>query len=805
MAERFATIDECGGYQTATDPTNTPPQMLVAGSQNVLVDQQKKVKSRAGYTLLGAANAALTPVKAQAPTWNSSNGMDFPMRPYGSVLETYLETVDGVSIDAYTQVMAGLNPNNVLRFGTWFDNGEDEDVLLFVQGDANIYEWGGGVAVVASVSNATGIVDTINGPNTNISAEQSSGGAGYVVGDVLTISGGGGTGATIQVDQILSGGISGVSIGLAGTGYSVNDLLTLTAFSGVSNGIVKVTSVDGSGHITGISILVAGSGYFPHTYLVTGGTGSAAQIIVTTVGNTISAWHVLAGGSGYSTGASLATMGGTGTGATVAITAIATGSITKAGTNTFAQNRFYATRNMALFCVRTGTQYAYSGGVDSLTLVGVGDTTGLIAGDILMQQPVIQLNAPTPPTGKTRTNDTLYVFNNQAYIGSNNDTLGYISKNTSYFDFTYSSPRLTGEGGLLTLDAPIKGFGAVGNNIVAFAGRSSMFSASFAQISITQDADTPAILSETLNVKKLNTGVDQSAQSQEVIVPIGNQLAYLSFEPALRIIKNPSDVEGIDPQTFSNPIKPDFDGIDWTGAAMLWYKNTLNLSAPTVSRLYMLEFTQDADGVTTRFWQPPQILPVDALSIIDDALIGHSNAVPETYQLFNGGADRDYTNIAPADRIPFKAIARFAYSDSYYIPKKLKVYANRSALKCFDQYYSEGEVAPGTQISLNLYYDFGGATQVLNKIINGEDGGVVQEDINLSSLGQSSFGQQPLGGSSVEPSNKLRYKVIFDMPMEDYYQIAEEYITEQVDAYFAVISRGPNAGLSSHIDTIISR
>lgn len=627
---RFATIDECLGYQTATDPTNTPPQMLVAGSKNVLIDQQKKVKSRAGYTRFGAGNAALTPVKYQAPTWNSSNGTEYPMRPYDTVLEVYLGTVDTTVINAYTQVKGSLSATAPLRFATWYDTTEAQDLLLFVQGDANIYEWGGGVAVVSSIPDGT--------------------------------------------------------------------------------------------HIT------------------------------------------------------------------------------KAGTTTWAQNRFYTTRNKVMVCVRTGTEYTYTAGETGLILT-VTDSTGLVAGDVLVQKVVTQSNAPA----SGHTNDTIFCFNNQVYIGSAGDDLGYISKNTSYYDFTYSTPRLTGEGGLLTLDAPVNGFGVVGNNIVVFAGRSSMFAASYQQITVNQASTTPAIIAETLNVKKLNTGVDQSAQSQEVIIPIGNELAYLSFEPALRVIQNPSDIEGVDPKTYSNPIQPDFDGIDWTGASMIWFKNAIQLSARAISRLYILEFTQDADGKTRRFWQAPQILPVGALSIISDALYGHSNAVPETYELFSGGADGDYTDIPIADRIAFKAVALFAYGDQYFIPRRMRMGASRSALKVFDQYVSEGEILAGTKITLRLLYDFGGVTQIVQKMIDGEDNGIVFEDQNLSSLGQSSFGTQPLGGSSVEPSNTLRYRVVFDLPKEDYYLLQEEYSTEAVDAYFAVLSRGVNAELSSHRDTNISR
>lgn len=805
MAERFATINETDGYQTVTDPTNTPATMLIAGSQNVLIDQQKKVKSRAGYRRFGVGNAALTPVKYQAPTWNTSSDTEFPMRPYNTVLEAYLGTVDGVAINAYTQIFSGIPAAAQLRFAPWYDNTENEDVLLWVQGDQNIYEWSGGVAIVDSVSSNSGIVGAIVQPNSNTGGFNSSGGINYTVGDILTITGGGGTGATVMVDAVLPGPVATVSSGYGGTGYVVNDLLRIVGGSG--NALVRVATLAGSA-VASVTLVASGSNYVGNTiYNVSGGTGTGAQVEVLTIaGGGISQWHVITNGSGYSSAGELATTGGTGTGATVGITSVATGSVTKKGTKSFSQNRFYGTRNMSFICVRTGVAYSYTIGVSTLTLAGIGDTSGLIAGDILIQNPVIRVNLPAPPAGGiTRTNDTIFVFDNQAFIASDNDNVVHISKGSSYYDFSYSAPRAKGEGGLMTLNNPVTGFGTVGNNIIVFCRRSDMFTVSFQEITIDQGSSTPALVSEQLSVKKINAGIDQSAQSQEVIIPIGNQLMYLSFEPALRIIKNPSDVAGIDPETYSNPIKPDFDGIDWTGASLLLFKNAAYLSARSTSRLYILEFIQNADGKTTRFWQAPQILPVGALSIIQDGLYGNSNAVPETYQLFTGGSDGDYDGIATADRLPFKAIALFAYGAEYFIPRKLRMFSNRSSLKSFDQYYSEGEILAGTKINLSLLYDFGGSTQVIQKVIDGEDPGIVQEDVNLSSLGQSSFGTQPLGGSAVEPADKLRYRVVFDLPKEDYYQLAEQYETEQVDAYFGIVSRGPNAQLSSHIDTIISR
>lgn len=611
--EKYQLIEETLGYVTAADETNTDERTLVSGSYNVLIDRQRKVKSRAGYTRFGAANSAMTPNR-NAWRWNTSTGTELGQKFYNDELDAWLGTIDGTVINAWTKVANGWSTTNKLRAATVFDTGENIDLQIMVQGDDNLYEWNGAVAVVASVTAVT---------------------------------------------------------------------------------------------------------------------------------------------------------------------------ITKAGTNTFAQSRFYTTRNKTVVCVRTGTEYVYTGGETTLTLTGIADTTGLIAGDILVQKIVTTTDA----VATNRINSTIYSFQNQIYLGSDDDEEVPISKNTDYNDFSYSTPRLTGEGGLLTLTDPVQGFGDLGDTIVIFAGRSTAFTAEYKQITVG------TTLAETLGVKKLPIGTDQAAQSQECIAKVGDTLVYLSFEPALRIITDPKTLTGIDPKAYSNPIRPDFDAEDFTDAFILWFKNAVHLTAPAGGRMYILEFVEDADGSARRFWQAPQVLPFGPLSIIDDALIGHSNAVPESYLAFSGTSDGEYTDIDPLEKIPVHARAAFAY----------RVFKSRANLKTFDEYYVEGEILENTKVMLKLQYDFGGATQVVEEIIDGSDTDITYLNEGLSSLGQSSLGTQPLGGSSVEPSNTLKYRVIFEMPKEDFHELQEIYETEDVDTYFSILSRGPNAKISPRRDTIIRK
>lgn len=627
--QSFLLAQETLGYQTSDDPSNSDFQLLVAGSQNVLIDYQKKALSRPGYTRLGAANIALTEIR-NAWTWDSSTGFKLPQRFYDDELEVYLRTVDGVAINAWTRISMGWSTTKKLRYAFWYDATEKIDLQIMCQGDANLYEFGGGVAIVASAT-----ADTI----------------------------------------------------------------------------------------------------------------------------------------------------------------------TKAGTTTFGQNRFYASRDLSLVCVRTGTVYTYTAGVGTQTLTGVvGDTSTLVAGDILVQSIVTQSAKPDA----NHTNDIIFVWQNQLVSVSYADELAYLSKNTSYFDFAFSSPRVPGEGALLTLTDPGRAINQLGDLLLIFCGQSTIFKVAPNQVAVGN------LLTEDLKIDKLNVGIDQGALNHECVVPIGNILAYLTNEVALRTIEDPNNLTGINPKTLSNPIKPDFDNETWNpeNTYGAWYKNTLIYTAGDTSHMYMLNYVQDADGNLFRFWNPPQILPVGPMSDIDSGngsmLHGHSNAVPESYLLFDGLSDGQYPDMDPADKFPIHAIAAYAYDDNILIRRKF-VKAT-STLKNFDEYYVDGEITPNTvDLLLDLNYDFGGATFQLEETIDGSDEGLLLGNVGFNSLAQKSLGTDSLGGLINPPSNARKFHVVFEEAKEDYNQLQAIFSTNDVDRYWAITRHGGNTTTSTRKDTSVIR
>lgn len=607
--KNYALSEETLGYQTSTDPSNTDLRLLIAGSKNVLIDYQKKVKSRSGYTRLGAADTSLTEVR-NAWTWKTSTGSQLPQKFYDDELEVYLGTVDTYAINAWTRVKSGWSTTEKMRQANWWDTTENIDLQIMVQGDANLYEWNGAVAVVDSITGTT---------------------------------------------------------------------------------------------------------------------------------------------------------------------------VTKKGTTTFANNRFYATRNKTFVCVRTGTEYTYTGGETTTTLTGIADTTGLAANDILVQKVVTQSNKPVA----SHTNHFIYSFENQLSIGSEDDNEIYLSKNTDYTVYSFSTPRVAGEGALFTIDSPTRAITSLGKSLIFSAGSSYLYRVEFEQITVS------TTLAETVKVKRLDIGLNQAILNHECVVPIGNALAYLSNEVALRVIENPEDLEGINPKTFSNPIKPDFDAEDWDGAYGFWYKNILIFTAPENSRMYMLNFVEDADGKLLRFWNPPQTLPIGAMSVIDsgsgELLHGHSNATPESYLLFDGASDGQYASMVTADKLPIEAKAIFAYNN----------YKKRGLLKTFDEYYSDGEITPNTtDLLVTLRYDFEGSSQSLEKTVDGSDEDILEGLIGSNSLAQQSLAVNPLGGLLNAPSNARRFRVTFEVAREDFYELSAVFETNEVDRYWAITSHGANAELS---------
>lgn len=112
--------------------------------------------------------------------------------------------------------------------------------------------------------------------------------------------GGAGAGATATCVLAASGNLRSATVKVAGSGYSVDDVLTVATGTG---GTFRVTTVDGSGGVTGITKTASGTGYSSvdgaaTTVAPSGGTGCT---LVTVAEKALGTITVGAGGSNYVT------------------------------------------------------------------------------------------------------------------------------------------------------------------------------------------------------------------------------------------------------------------------------------------------------------------------------------------------------------------------------------------------------------------------------------------------------------------------------------------------------------------------
>ena len=142
-------------------------------------------------------------------------------------------------------------------------------------------------SITGTVSNPTYTAATL----TTASATVAAAGAGYQVGNTLTVVGG--TFTTASVLGVASIRAVSASVNLGGLSYSVNDTLTFTSASYTTPLILKVDSIGALGVITGVSIVQAGQytgGVAPTTSVSptsTSGGGGGATFNLTWGVNTV--------------------------------------------------------------------------------------------------------------------------------------------------------------------------------------------------------------------------------------------------------------------------------------------------------------------------------------------------------------------------------------------------------------------------------------------------------------------------------------------------------------------------------------
>lgn len=438
--------------------------------------------------------------------------------------------------------------------------------------------------------------------------------------------------------------------------------------------------------------------------------------------------------------------------------------LTKQGTETWAESRFLkaGTRSVII----NGVTATYTGGEGTTTLTGVSvDFSATAVGAVIHQ--AVRVTANTPASGITT--DIIGTLNNYVYVADSSLRTVYVSKNTDYTSYTFTSPvRLPGEGALLTLDAPPVALVPQEEDMYISAQKDQWYRTVF-----TLSAD---LTGEDLKIKRLKSGPGQGALSQSAVAQIKNAVLYVTNDKTVDTLGRIENINTPSSVPISDIVKAEFQDYDYTiNPHSKYFKNKTYIAVPSESKVMIYDHEKT-------LWNPPQLLPVQRLAIIGGSLYGHSSQTDETYLLFDGTND----NTNPIDWKMY-----FAYNN----------FGVRSWAKEFNEQYSEGYISTNTIATMVLKYDFGGFTSTVNKTIDGSDPTILFATSTDNSLGKVPLGSQPLGSITDSIDNLSKFRVIHTLAKQDNFEFQVGYEGSNTDDQFQLLAQGPNA-LESDQDNI---
>lgn len=446
------------------------------------------------------------------------------------------------------------------------------------------------------------------------------------------------------------------------------------------------------------------------------------------------------------------------------VDSVTTNTITLKGTETWAENRFYSTRDKKILI--DGVEYTYTGGESTTTLTGVTPDPlagGVVSGDVAVQK--IKTSAFDGGVGTNM--GIVWTHNNYLYTADLKKRSVFISSITNYNDFTsMTDPRIPGEPAVLTLDSTPVGFVSEEDAVYISAGKDEWY-----QVLFTLSSDNTA---EIVTIKKLNSGPLQGAISQSLIGKIKDSTVYVSNEQTFDSLGRVQNISTPKSKALSDDIDTDFKSAEFSSAGnLLYFKGATYITAPISGLMFVYDHENG-------YWNPPQEGDFGLLSIIDGNLCCHSAISSKTYQIM---VDGTYTD----NNYPISHKAVFVYRNG----------GQRAWKKKFDEYYTEGYIYGNTIIDMKIQYEYDGSESVVSREIDAQKSEHIFGANSSGGIGLVPLGSNPLGGSTVSITNFKKFRIIHELNSINHYEYEVSYETNSIDYAWSIVSHGPNLVLAN--------
>jgi hypothetical protein len=495
-----------------------------------------------------------------------------------------------------------------------------------------------------------------------------------------------------------------------------------------------------------------------------------------------------------------------------------TNTITKQGTESWAELGFKSDNTVTgeKKIIIDGREFTYTGGESTTTLTGVTASSGtvesLTSGMVAIQSVMVGDNKPIDGFKA----DFCKTIGNQLWVGSYSSRVVWISADSTasstlgILKFTQTGTLVTGDPDAVIMDSPGKGIATKDGKVILFAGNNEVYVITPNEaLPITQattlltGGDTRAIIQK---IEKKRLPALASALGHEFIDNLGEYLIWLDQKNRLRALGFFANIDSLKPINLSLPVQNELSEDDFTGGHLRVISDkdgdTVYMTAPNNARDWMYQVREKLDEsgqvVTERLWQPPQIRGIQRFAVIGGSIYGHSNTYPQLYQIWD---TNQYSDDHPSEeQVPFTARALFAYNN----------HGDSFKMKTFDMVPVEGYMLENNPLDCRVYYDYQGAEDTRDLIVNSEDEPAsFWLGVYPPSIGDSSLGDNPLGdGILPEGGNQelvSKFRAILDVDQVNCFEYAIEFYSNEVDARWEILSFGTNAKLASQLPTHIRK
>lgn len=467
-------------------------------------------------------------------------------------------------------------------------------------------------------------------------------------------------------------------------------------------------------------------------------------------------------------------------GATATLASSTSGTLTKSGTDSWADVGFYVSKS-GRSVVINGTTYTYTGGESTTTLTGVTPIpTGEAVGSVIHQSVVTTANSAMTGITSTFANGLIATLNNQVFVGALNSSVLWISKVNDYKAYTSSTPRQSGEGASLILDQQLVALAPQESYMYVSAGKDLWYNVNFSQQTALSADGLTVNTYEQVNAQLLKNGRQQGAFSQSAVSHMKNNVIMVTNEPTIDMFGRLENFFAT-PQTknISDPIKLDIDSYDFTNCSIFYWRYYILVAVPAEGLVLLF-------NLNTNSWEPPQELPVSRFFIVDGELYGHSYSTFESYKLFTGYADRVYSGF---NGHPIDAVMRFSYQN----------YGSRFTYKSATAMYLEGYINANTTLKVTLSYELDGCMTSREFDLDGSDKQFVCLPSVDGSLGKDSLGKIKLGGIQTTGVNNLppKFRWIPTFSNKDFFESSVQLECLGTDQRFELLAFGLNVSGST--------